>query len=86
MAASSADEVPRGMDFLLSPNRLNVAVSRGQWAAVIVSSPSLTDYWPTNPESLSILGGFTALRRDAARWNELPLSGSTRDKEGMIHE
>lgn len=86
MAASSAEEVPRGMDFLLSPNRLNVAVSRGQWASVIVSSPSLTDYWPTNPESLSILGGFTALRREAAPWPGLPLSGSTRDKEGTSHE
>lgn len=86
MAASSAEDVPRGMDFLLSPNRLNVAVSRGQWAAVIVSSPSLTDYWPTNPDSLSILGGFTALRRNATSWDKLPLSGSTRDKEGEIHE
>ncbi|OAX65261.1 hypothetical protein A5N15_03080 [Rothia kristinae] len=48
MAASSAAEVPRGMDFLLSPNRLNVAVSRGQWAAVLISSPALTDYWPAS--------------------------------------
>ena len=32
--ASSADEVPRGMEFLLNRNRLNVAVSRAQWCAV----------------------------------------------------
>ena len=31
MTASSIDEVPRGMGFLLSRNRLNVAISRGQW-------------------------------------------------------
>ena len=30
MATSSAEDVPRTLDFLLSPNRLNVAVSRGR--------------------------------------------------------
>lgn len=83
MAASSAAEVPRGMDFLLSPNRLNVAVSRGQWAAVVVSSPSLTDYWPATPEGLAILGGFTGLRRSAIVWNppgDLP--GASRSMDG----
>ena len=44
--ASSADEVPRGMEFLLNRNRLNVAVSRAQWCAVIVRSSRLTDYLP----------------------------------------
>ncbi|WP_082469941.1 TM0106 family RecB-like putative nuclease [Curtobacterium sp. S6] len=86
MAASSADEVPRGMDFLLSPNRLNVAVSRGQWAAVVVSSPQLTNFWPVTPESLAILGGFTSLRRNARAWHELPLSGSMQDNGGATRE
>ena len=38
MTASSIDDVPRGMSFLLNRNRLNVAVSRAQYAAVIVRS------------------------------------------------
>jgi hypothetical protein len=42
LAASSAAEVPRGLDFLLSRNRLNVAVSRAQWATFVVHSPR----WP----------------------------------------
>lgn len=41
LAASSADEVPRGMEFLYSRNRLNVAVSRAQALAVVVGSPDL---------------------------------------------
>jgi uncharacterized protein len=41
MCASTLDEVPRGADFLLSPNRLNVAVSRAQALAVVVASPGL---------------------------------------------
>jgi uncharacterized protein len=41
MAASSAEDVPRGLEFLLSPNRLNVALSRAQGLAVLVCSPAL---------------------------------------------
>ena len=41
MASSSGDDVPRGLDFLFSRNRLNVAVSRAQALAVVVCSPAL---------------------------------------------
>ena len=61
MCASSADEVPRGMEFLLNRNRLNVAVSRAQWCAIIVRSARLTDYLPTRPETLAELGAFIGL-------------------------
>jgi hypothetical protein len=60
-AASSADDVPRGMEFLLNRNRVNVAVSRGQWCAIIVRSTGLTDYLPARPEGLEELGAFIGL-------------------------
>ena len=41
MATSSADEAPRGMEFLYSLNRLNVATSRAKCLAVVVASPGL---------------------------------------------
>jgi uncharacterized protein len=41
MAASSAEDAPRGMEFLYSRNRLNVAVSRAQAMAVLIASPAL---------------------------------------------
>jgi hypothetical protein len=41
MASSSGEDIPRGMDFLFSRNRLNVAVSRAQVIAVVVCSPRL---------------------------------------------
>jgi uncharacterized protein len=41
LAASSADDVARGLDFLLSLNRMNVAVSRARALAVLVASPQL---------------------------------------------
>ena len=61
MTSSSADVVPRGISFLLNRNRLNVAVSRAQYAAVIVRSPSLTEYLPSTPAGLVDLGAFLAL-------------------------
>ena len=41
MAASSGEEAPRGMDFLYSGNRLNVATSRARCIAITVASPDL---------------------------------------------
>lgn len=41
MATSSAEDAPRGMEFLYSLNRLNVAMSRAQCLAVLVASPRL---------------------------------------------
>jgi uncharacterized protein len=61
MTASSADVVPREMSFLLNRNRLNVAVSRAQYAAVIVRSELLTEYLPGTPSGLIDLGAFLAL-------------------------
>ncbi|OBG33921.1 TM0106 family RecB-like putative nuclease [Mycobacterium sp. E3198] len=64
MTASSVDVAPRGIAFLLNRNRLNVAVSRAQYAAVIVRSQSLTEYLPGTPAGLIDLGAFLALTRD----------------------
>lgn len=41
MATSSAEDAPRGMDFLYSLNRLNVATSRAQCVTILVLNPRL---------------------------------------------
>ena len=61
LVASSIAEVPRGISFLLNRNRLNVAVSRAKYAAVIVRSSVLTDYLPSTPAGLVELGAFLAM-------------------------
>jgi uncharacterized protein len=43
MASSSGEEIPRGLEFLLSRNRLNVAISRAQCLAYLVCSPQLLE-------------------------------------------
>ncbi len=61
MAASSADDAQRGTGFLLNRNRINVAVSRGQWRAVIIRSPRLIHHLPPTPAALEDLGAFIGL-------------------------
>ncbi len=61
MTASSVDDIPRGIPFLLNRNRLNVAISRAQYAAVIVRADALTEYLPSAPTGLVELGAFLAL-------------------------
>jgi uncharacterized protein len=41
LATSDLAEIPRGMEFLYSRNRLNVAVSRAQALTVLIASPAL---------------------------------------------
>jgi len=43
LTTSSQEEAPRGMEFLYSRNRLNVATSRAQCACVMVASPRLLE-------------------------------------------
>src|SRR5439155_26192689 len=43
LASSSGDDIPRGLEFLLSRNRLNVAISRAQCLAYLVCSPRLLE-------------------------------------------
>ena len=61
MTASSHGDVPRGMGFLLSRNRINVAVSRAQWRTVIIRSEALTSYMPSSVQGLLELGAFIGL-------------------------
>ena len=61
MTASSAMDVPRGIEFLFMPNRLNVAISRAKWAAYLLYSPALLDYRPTNVDNLRLLSKFINL-------------------------
>src|SRR5690606_33738541 len=61
LAASSADEVPRGLSFLLSRNRLNVAISRAQWASYLVYSPGLLTTPPRTPDGVVELRRFIDL-------------------------
>jgi superfamily I DNA and/or RNA helicase len=61
LAASSAAAAPRGVEFLLLKNRLNVAISRAKWAAYVVYSHGLLDTLPRTPEGVAQLSAFIRL-------------------------
>ncbi|WP_022904674.1 ATP-binding protein, partial [Curtobacterium sp. B8] len=67
LAASSAADIPRGLDFLLMPNRLNVALSRAKWAAFLVYSPALATGLPPSIAGLSLLSRFIELVEPGTR-------------------
>ncbi len=61
LAASSGRDAPRGPEFLLLQNRLNVAISRAQCVAYLVHSPALLDDLPHTPEGVARLSAFARL-------------------------
>ena len=63
MTASAIDDIQRGMAFLLSRNRLNVAISRALWKTVLIRSRLLTEYLPATPDAMAQLGAFMRLCR-----------------------
>ncbi|MDU0367961.1 TM0106 family RecB-like putative nuclease [Microbacterium sp. KSW4-17] len=61
LAASSGRDAPRGLEFLLLRNRINVAISRAMQAAYVISSPALLDDLPRTPEGVARLSAFARL-------------------------
>lgn len=58
MATSSGDDAPRDLSFLLSINRLNVAVSRARCLAVMVASPELLRAPCRSPEQMELVNAL----------------------------
>jgi len=57
-ATSTPEDAPRGMDFLYSLNRLNVAVSRAKCAAFIIASPELMKPECKKPKQMKLANGL----------------------------
>ncbi|KHK95635.1 DNA helicase [Microbacterium mangrovi] len=78
LAASSGRDAPRGLEFLLLQNRLNVAVSRAKYAAYVLYSPGLLDDLPRTPDGVARLSAFAelvgAVDADAASRTEAPFA------------
>ena len=60
MTSSSADDAPRGLEFLYSLNRLNVATSRAQALVILVGNPELTRVRCKTPRQMQLVNGLCA--------------------------
>jgi len=58
MATSTSEDAPRGMEFLYSSNRLNVATSRAQCVTVLVASPALFQVECKTPRQMELANAF----------------------------
>ena len=61
MATSSPEEAPRGMEFLYSLNRLNVATSRAQCLTLVVASPELLRVHCRTPRQMQLANAIARL-------------------------
>lgn len=62
VCTSSAEEAPRGMDFLYSGNRLNVAVSRAQCLFIMVASPNVFEVDCKSPKQMKLANAYARFR------------------------
>ncbi|MBV9288473.1 MAG: TM0106 family RecB-like putative nuclease [Hyphomicrobiales bacterium] len=58
MTTSSPADAPRGMEFLYSLNRLNVATSRAQCLVILVASPALFEPQCQTPRQMQLANAF----------------------------
>jgi len=65
MATSRPQDAPRGLGFLFSLNRLNVATSRAKALAIVVASPALLAAVARTPDQLRMANGLCAFAEEA---------------------
>jgi superfamily I DNA and/or RNA helicase len=58
MTTSSRADAPRGMEFLYSPNRLNVATSRARCVCILVGSPAVFEAECRTPRQMQLANAF----------------------------
>lgn len=58
MTTSTPEDAPRGMEFLYSANRLNVATSRAQCLTILVASPELFEVPCRTPRQMELANAF----------------------------
>ncbi len=67
MTTSNPELAPRGMDFLYSRHRLNVATSRARCVAVVALSPDLLRVRARNPEQMRLANALCRFAEIAGR-------------------
>jgi uncharacterized protein len=73
MASSSAEDAPRGMSFLYSRNRLNVATSRARCVAIVVASPELLRVRARSVDEMRLANALCQFGEIAVDQSQLPV-------------
>jgi uncharacterized protein len=67
VATSSHADAPRGMEFLYSANRLNVATSRARCLCILVANPAVFEPECRTPSQMRLANGFARYVEMATR-------------------
>lgn len=62
VTTSTPEEAPRGMDFLYSGNRLNVAVSRAECLFIMVCSPAIFEVDCKSPKQMKLANAYARFK------------------------
>jgi uncharacterized protein len=71
LTTSTPEDAPRGMEFLYSLNRFNVATSRAQTAVIVVGNPRLFEPECKSPRQMQLANAFCAYL-ERAKIREVP--------------
>ena len=66
LTTSSPEDAPRGMEFLYSLNRLNVATSRAQAVVIVVGSPRLLEPECRSPRQMQLANALCRYARNGS--------------------
>ena len=83
MGTSAPEDAPRGMEFLYSLNRLNVATSRARRVAAVVCSPALLRVGCRTPRQMQLANGL-CLAVEAAEVVSGPMRQDTWVTSGSV--
>jgi uncharacterized protein len=86
MAASSSDDVPRGIEFLYNRNRFNVAVSRARGLSILVCSPELLRVRCRTPQQMRLANALCRYVEVAGNGAREPVAAMPRPGGRLRHE
>jgi uncharacterized protein len=84
VATSRPEDAPRGLDFLYSLNRLNVATSRARALTIVVASPELLKVVPKSVAQLQMANAFCAFVESAVGRAQLEVHDARREPEPSV--
>jgi uncharacterized protein len=76
MTTSSADDLPRDVEFLYSKNRLNVAISRARTFAIVIANPELLEIPCSNIDQMKLVNTLCWVREYGANSKSFPVTNN----------
>jgi uncharacterized protein len=84
MTTSSPELAPRGMDFLYSKHRLNVATSRARCITIVAASPDLLRVRARTPEQMRLANALCRFAEVAIHLDRGQETGASHQPERMV--